>query len=221
MKLIKPSVEILSIFEGDKALNLIEHAGRTCYKSEDKITEDSNKAFVQKINKMGHTSVLEHSAVTVRFICDRGISHEIVRHRLCSLSQESTRFCNYKGGVTFIIPPWVDIEPGDYNFAFPSTGQHVTRPNWVWYRAMLSAEQSYKDLLVKGWSPQQGRSVLPNSLKTEIVMTCNFREMLHILELRCSKAAHPQIREVMIPLLKDLHVEIPVLLDELYERYIG
>jgi len=218
MKLIKPSVEIMSIMEDGKSLELIEKAGRTCYKSEDKITEDSTNNFVRRIRRRGHLSVLEHSAATVRFICDRGISHEIVRHRLCAISQESTRYCDYEREVAFIIPPWVDIEPGVYDFM---SSEHNIKPaDWIWYKMMLEAEKAYKELLKSGWLPQQARSVLTNSLKTEVVMTCNFREWLHIFNLRCSKPAHPQMREVMLMLLEKLHAKVPVLFDELYFSYI-
>ena len=218
MILVEPSFKILEIMGSDylnliqyKPLQLIEKAGRTCYKSETKITEESAEKFVRKINDLGHESVIEHSAMTVRIICDRGVTHEIVRHRLVAYSQESTRYCNYKGGVTFVIPPWVDIEPGNYEYA---PGVRVADNGWA--RSMLKAERTYVKLLMEhSWSPQQARSVLPNSLKTEIVMTANFREWRHIFRLRCSKAAHPQMREVMIPLHKKCEELIPVIFDDI------
>lgn len=208
MNLIKPSHEILNYSQN--ALELIELAGRTCYKSEDKITEDSAAKFVYMVTKRGHHSVIEHASVTVKIICGRGVTHEIVRHRLASYSQESTRYCNYKGGVTFIIPPWVDIYPGEYDFL---TDSPLKKTDWVWYISMLKAERDYKGLLNLNWSPQQARSVLPNSLKTEIVMTANVREWRHIFTLRCSKASHPQMREVMIPLLHSMREVIPIIFD--------
>lgn len=198
MKLIKPSYEILSI--SSHSLEIIEIAGRTCYKSEDKITYDSAIKFVQKLNTLGHESVIEHSMMTVKFIVDRGVSHELVRHRLCSFSQESTRYCNYKEGVTFIIPPWIIKESITF---------------YTWKASMAYAETCYMALLADGWSPQQARSVLPNSLKTELVMTANFREWKHIFKLRTSKAAHPQMREVMIPLLSDVKERIPAIFDSI------
>lgn len=221
MILVKPSFEILEIMgcsnprlSTSNALRLIEKAGRTCYKSKSELTFDSAKKFVQKLNKLGHESVIEHSAMTVKFICDRGVTHELVRHRLCAFSQESTRYCNYKGGVTFVIPPWVDIEEGEY-----STNHEPTQPwssaTWLWFRTMLFSERHYKELLGENWSPQQARSVLPNSLKTEIVVTANFREWRHIFRLRCSKAAHPQMREVMIPLHERCKELIPVVFDDI------
>ena len=230
MFLIKPSFEILNISAGNQSLKLIELAGRTCYKSEEKITDDSAEDFVRMLNKRGHHSVIEHSSLTVKFICDRGVSHEIVRHRLASYSQESTRYCNYKGGVTYILPPWITSEwLGEWEAELSEQGDILAVRNgelyykvWPvkhfivdWLCTLLRCETCYKQLLVGGWSPQQARSVLPNSLKTEIVMTANFREWQHVLKLRCGKAAHPQIREVMIPLLQQLKTIIPALFDNI------
>lgn len=211
MQLIKPSHEIL--FISPKSLEIIEAAGRTCYKSEKEITESSAKEFVTKRVKDGHHSVIEHAYMSVRFICDRGVTHEIVRHGFAAYSQESTRYCNYKKGVTFIIPPWTDFKKGVYTFI--TIEQNMIRPDWTWYRSMLEAERNYKDLLDFGWSPQQARSVLPNSLKTEIVMTANLREWMHVFKLRTSKAAHPQMRELMAPLLEEVNSKVPVLFEEL------
>lgn len=216
MILVKPSHEILTPVDGDQILKGIEVAGRTCYKSEDKITADSARAFVARIVKSGHDSVIEHASISVRFVCDRGVSHEIVRHRLAAYSQESTRYCDYKGGVTFVIPSWMnaiivehETKAGQYPFGIS------TLPEQEWYDSMVNAEASYLFLLRKGWSPQQARSVLPNSLKTEIVMTANIREWRHVLKLRTSAAAHPQMRELMIPLLTEFKAQIPVLFDDI------
>jgi len=219
MILVKPSFEILEIMGvygdygiGRDALQLIEKAGRTCYKSEEKITEDSCIKFVDMVTKRGHRSVLEHSAMTVKIICDRGVTHEIVRHRLAAYSQESTRYCNYKGGVTFVIPPWVDIKPGEYYEMMLSEDKKIGDAKTCWFNTMLLLEENYKKLLeIDQWSPQQARSVLPNSTKTEIVVTANFREWRHILRLRTSKAAHPQMQEIMIPILKELNKLFPIL----------
>ena len=210
MRLIKPSYEILTPVDRFGILKLLEQAGRTCYKSEDKITEDSCVGFVEKIQSRNHLSVIEHCSLTIKFIVDRGVTHELVRHRLCSYSQESTRYCNYNKDkfdkqVTFIIPPWVDILPGSYT----SVEDLDDTPDAMWYEAMLFAESYYIGLLAKGWTPQQARSVLPNSLKTEIVTTANLREWQHIFALRCHESAHPQMREIMIPLRDELHLELP------------
>ena len=207
MNLIKPSFFIESI---PTDLELIERAGRTCYKSEESITEDSSKKFISMILRKGHESVLEHLSMTVRFICDRGVTHELVRHRLCAFSQESTRYCNYKGGVTFIIPPWVPLEPGEYGIVNNLKG--TTRR---WFMAMIEAEEVYIGLISLGWTPQQARSVLPNALKTEIVVTANMREWRHIFKLRTSKAAHPQMREIMVPLLASVKREVEGMFDDI------
>jgi len=202
MYLVKPSFLVLGTIDGNQILSSIERAGRTCYKSDHLITEDSAKEFVRKIIKRGHESVLEHESISVRFVIDRGVSHELVRHRLCAFSQESTRYCDYVDGkVEFILPPWYDKH-----------GASV-----VWERQMVLAEIAYKALRRKGWSPQQARSVLPNSLKTEIVATANLREWRHIFRLRTALAAHPQMREIMRPLLKEFRKLVPVVFDDVGE----
>lgn len=215
MNIIKPSFKIEHITPD--ALQLIERAGRTCYKSEDKITPESAKTFARMIMKRGHLSVIEHSQMTVRIICDRGVTHEIVRHRLAAYSQESTRYCNYKGGVTFVIPPWVDIFPGEYNTIeeLDRYGNNLRHDEIVWCSQMLSAETDYICLIEDGWTPQQARTVLPNSLKTEIVITANFREWRHIFKLRTDLSAHPQMQEIMRPLLKEAVNHVPVIFDNI------
>jgi len=182
LKIIQPSVELLWLTPDAAAT--IERAGRVCYKSEDKITPDSAADFVSMIRGHGHLSVIEHAAATLLFVCDRGVTHEMVRHRMASYSQESTRYCNYgkeKFGreITVIEPPF---------------GNDAERA--IWRQAMEQAESAYLNLLDAGVAPQTARGVLPNSLKTEIVMTANFREWLHFIQVRCAKRAHPQMREV-------------------------
>jgi len=212
MRIIYPYYRIEYITP--EPLKRIEQAGRTCYKSEDKITEESAEKFVRMVIKRGHESVIEHPYMTVRFVCDRGVTHEIVRHRLCAYSQESTRYCNYSGGVTFIIPPWSKLKEGevDYlNLQFDLMNLCDT----TWLNAMKYAELAYKSLLNFGQTPQQARAVLPNSLKTEIVWTANLREWRHIFKLRANKAAHPQMQEIMIPLLAEVKTKIPVIFEGL------
>lgn len=214
MILVRPSFEILHITE--RPLQLIEAAGRTCYKSEDKITITSAGKFAMMILQRGHESVLEHASATVRIICDRGVSHEIVRHRLASYSQESTRYCDYGSGghVCFVIPPWLQtIGIGIYKLlklAGPACPEHE------WFNAMKNAEDSYLALRAAGWRPEQARSVLPNSLKTEVVMTANFREWRHFFALRTTPAAHPQMREIAIPLLEEFRARVPILFEDLH-----
>lgn len=217
MKLIKPYFEIEEI-DGIKVLKNLEKAGRTCYKSEDKITEDSAVKFVAGIIKRGHETILEHEKVTVRVICDRGVSHEIVRHRLASYSQESTRYCNYgkQNQVTFIIPPWIDIKPGEYRHGDLYNTQDI--PSVIWAEAMDNSEIDYLRLLSRGWEPQQARSVLPNSLKTEVVMTMNLREWKHFFKLRAvgtTGKPHPQMTEWTVPLLTEFKKLIPVVFDDI------
>ena len=205
MKIINASYSIETPIDGAEMLKRIEKAGRTCYKSEDRITDESAEAFVRKLIERGHESVLEHESITVRFICDRGVSHEIVRHRLASYSQESTRYCNYSGNrfrnqITFIKPCFLEEGTGGYK---------------LWKQAMFVAEKEYFELLNWGCTPQEARSVLPNSIKTEVVMTANLREWRHFLKLRTAKAAHPQMRELTVPLLKELQEWIPVVFDDI------
>ena len=205
MKIIKPSARIVSSVDGDEILRRIEEYGRVCYKSENRITEDSAKRFVENLVKRGHESVLEHISVTVKFVCDRGVSHEIVRHRLASYSQESTRYCNYSkddfGGEITVIEPC---------FLVPGTEGYK-----LWEGACLVAEQMYFKMLDWGCTPEEARAVLPNSLKTELVMTANLREWRHFFKLRTSKAAHPQMRELTVPLLSEFKEKIPVVFDDI------
>lgn len=213
MNLIHPKHQILSDINGDIILNNIEAAGRTCYKSEARISPETSHPFIRKIITLGHESVIEHESVSIRFICDRGVSHELVRHRLAAYSQESTRYCNYSGGVAFIIPPWVNIQEGVYISL--SELKEIDEGSSVWFQSMLDAEKTYSKLIDQSWSPQQARSVLPNSLKTEIVMTANLREWRHIFQLRTSKNAHPQMQQLMLPLLKEFKQRIPVIFDDI------
>lgn len=210
MYLIRPSFEILTKIDRTEILKSIEKYGRTCYKSESKITDESASKFVKSIIERGHLSVIEHASVTVKIICDRGVSHELVRHRLASYSQESTRYVNYNNkGLTFIIPPLSIIEPGEYNSDCLGNDSLIDS---YWYIAMSNTEIIYNKLIELGQKPEEARSVLPNSTKTEIIMTANLREWLHVFKMRCDTAAHPQMREIMIP----LHDEFKKLLPEIF-----
>ena len=212
MKIINPSHKFETPIEGENGqamLRLIELAARTCYKSECRITAESAGEFVRKIAQVKkHVSVIEHASVTVRFICDRGMTHEIVRHRLAAYSQESTRYCNYSkdqfGKEITVIRP----------FFFEENSARYMQ----WKRACESAEGYYFALLDAGATPQEARSVLPNSLKTEIVMTANLREWRHVFLMRASEAAHPQMRELMIPVLCDFKKHLPELFDDIYPQ---
>ena len=205
MKIINADYEFITPIDGNVILKRIEQAGRVCYKSEDKITDESAIKFAQNIIARKHEAVLEHYSFTVKFIVDRGVSHEIVRHRVASYCQESTRYCNYSkdkfgNEITVIKPCFWDEKSNLYT---------------DWKSAMRMSESHYFDLLEQGATPQEARAVLPNSLKTEVVMTANIREWRHFLKLRTSSAAHPQMREIAIPLLKELQEKIPVLFDDI------
>ena len=204
MRIIEPSVELINAPTYDVLLNTIEVAGRVCYKSEDKIQEGSAEKFIAGIIKRGHEAVIEHGVLTVKFICDRGVSHEIVRHRIASYCQESTRYCNYSqdkfGNEITVIRP-----------CFLTEG---TKEYELWSRACDRAESAYFDMLICGCTPQEARSVLPNSLKTEVVMTANIREWRHFIELRTSEKAHPQMRQVACMLQNLLVEKYPVFFKE-------
>ena len=273
MKLIKPSVEIIKQEEYDlnHILKFIELAGRTCYKSEDKITEDSANEFVNRMIKSGHGAMLEHGTVyltipntnitdnelyryisspyfsvfkddcytyittnyrviiendwneslkyittptkfherrtTVKFICDRGVSHEFVRHRVFSFAQESTRYCNYtkdkfNNELTFIIPCWIkDLEESNY-YAYCEYHHSKNDASKRWFDSCMSSEFVYTNLIEEGWKPQEARTILPNSLKTELIMTGFDSDWQHFFELRCAPNAHPQAKE-LADMLKD------------------
>lgn len=295
MKLIKPSFEIWEQPSGlEGVYKQIEGAGRVCYKSEDKIAEDSAKPFVDRMIKSGHGAMLEHGTVylkvfnvienselidkyksnkysvvkegtevynchgdilygsckcittnyrvlvengwlddlkyicepteyhekriTVHFVCDRGVSHEFVRHRVFSFAQESTRYCNYSkdkfdSECTFIIPCWLNIVEGSYTLEdveekydrclITDSGKGITNEAAEYIRSLIYSEKTYFSLLDRNWRPQQARAVLPNSLKTELVMTGFVSDWKHFFELRCSSSAHPQARELAIPLQEE------------------
>jgi thymidylate synthase (FAD) len=184
---------------------LIEIAGRTAYKSEDKITMDSYDKFIREIISRGHEAVIEFGSMAVKFVTDRGVSHEIVRHRMCSFVQESTRYCNYskeKFGEEITV-----IKPSTWD-------EMVLTQQERWKEAVRESEIAYLGMLKAGLSPQQARDVLPNSLKTEIVVRANFREWRHILRLRAlSHAAHPDMRTLMIPLYNRCRELLPCIFE--------
>lgn len=207
MRIIKPGYEILTpISEGGiKELKLIERIARDCYQSQDKITEDgeSAKRLVKMLIGKGHEAMIEHSFLSVRFVVDRGVTHEIVRHRIASFAQESTRYCNYskgkfEGGVKFVEPPFF-----------------IKDEYYDWQMDCSRAEEIYLDLLRMGKTPQEARTVLPMSVASAITMTTNYREWRHFLKLRTAEDAHPQMREVTVPLLADLKKKIPIIFDDI------
>jgi thymidylate synthase, flavin-dependent len=206
---IKPYFTIESEVNGKEILKLIERVGRTCYKSEDKITDTSAEKFVANILKNGHEAVIEHYNITVRVVCDRGVTHEIVRHRVASYAQESTRYCNYSkdkfsNQITFIEPCYWDesTEDGSKKLA-------------LWRETMEYIEKKYMEMVEMGATAQEARSILPNSLKTELVMTMNLREWRHFFKLRAAPSAHPQMREIALMMLKKFKELIPVVFDDI------
>lgn len=202
MKLIKPRCEILTPILRADILRMIEEAGRTAYQSEPK---GNPAAFVKMLRGRKHFSPFEHCSLTVKFLCDRGISHELVRHRLCSIVQESTRYCGYMENLTFVIPPWLPIEPGTYSHLMDDGCEEGE-----WFNSMLRAEWTYKRLLLAHrWAPEKARTVLPASLATHLTVTANLREWMYVLDLRTSKEAHPQMRELLQPVRHILQNTLP------------
>lgn len=206
MYLIRPKVEIIDELSDNEILKKIELIGRVCYKSEKRINEESARKFVEDRVKDGHEGLLEHVVMTVRFTVDRGISHELVRHRLASFAQESTRYCDYsKGDIGFIIPNWIEeLEEGKYDTLVDERLSGLSDDARKWIEAMLLAERVYRSLRKSGWTPQRARSVLPMSLKTELIMTANLREWKYVLKLRTGKGVHEQMMQIMTMLKNEL-----------------
>lgn len=210
MKVVKPDWRIAALTEADPALLMkhLEAMGRICYQSEDTITSTSYDKFLRGIIERGHEAVLEHATVTSVVICDRGISHEIVRHRIAAYCQESTRYCNYSKGkfgneITVVEPPFWDRESTEYA---------------TWKHACEVAEAAYFDLLSVGCTPQEARDVLPNSTKTQIAITMDIREWRHFFRLRCGKGAHPQMIELACKGLIEFYDYFPCLFEDIYKE---
>lgn len=208
MRVINAGYEIISDLNGAEILKHIERCARVCYKSEDRITDGSAEKMVAALIRSGHEAMLEHYSFTVKFICDRGIANELVRHRIASFAQESSRYCCYakdKFGkeLTFINPCF--WEPDSDNYA-------------RWFHEMDEAEKTYLAMIESGATPEQARYILPMSIKTEIVMTANLREWRHFLKLRAEGVTgkpHPQMLEITIPFLNELKQKIPVVFDDI------
>lgn len=211
VKIIDPSIEVLSELDGEKMLKHIELCARNCYKSENNITEDVSSAvkMVKRLIELGHTAMLEHASITVRLTCDIGVYKDLTRHRMASYAIESTRYCNYSKGkfgneLTVIRPIHIDEETEAYA---------------IWFRCMEEIEKRYLEMAGAGCLPDQLRMVLPHSTAASVVMTTNIREWRHIFELRCAKPAHPSVRQITLMLLKKFHAELPVLFDDLFALY--
>lgn len=209
MKIIKPSFEILTPINRQEILKHLETVARTCYKSEDKITEESAPKMVKALIRSQHTAMIEHFSISVKMVVDRGVSHEIVRHRMASYAQESTRYCNYSQGkfgseITVIEPLFFDKNSVEYA---------------IWKDSCLQAEKAYNELIQMGRTPQEARSVLPNSLKTEIVVTMNLREWIHFFNLRAVGTTgdpHPQMKEIAVMVLEKFSNELPEIFGDIY-----
>ncbi len=225
MLMVKPSIEFFDI--NTRGLSLIERAGRTCWKSEDKIGPGTNEKFVKMIMEFGHEAILEFGWLCYKVICDRGVTHEIVRHRLYTYAQESTRFCTYTNGVTYIIAPWwQQFGEGEY-IVHPGSRPEVQINGTMIavdskYRNFLfvlqECEREYIAMLHNSFSAQQARAVLPNALKTEICMAANLREWRHFFKMRCSPKAHPQMQEIAYMILEDAQRRFPIVFDEFSEE---
>lgn len=217
VKIVEHSYRIIDDIDGIDILKKIERVGRTCYKSEDSITDDSCIKFVKMLIERGHEAMIEHVHLSVNLITDRGITHELVRHRLANYAQESTRYCNYgkeKFGKEITVVKPIDLSDEKERIATLSLVAY-NQQYMAWLNAMIECEDAYFKMLDAGCSPQVARSVLPTCLKTEINVTANLREWRHIFKLRTAKAAHPDIRALLIPLLIEFQTKIPVIFDDI------
>lgn len=211
MKIIEPNVEILSNINGDEILKHLELCARNCYKSESNITEDTTSAIkmINKLIELDHTAMLEHFNITIKLLCDVGTYKDLTRHRHCSFAIESTRYCNYSKGkfgneISVIKPCNMDENSGIYH---------------TWLKAMNDMERAYMQMAEIGATPDQLRMILPHSTAASVILTANIREFRHIFNLRCAKAAHPSVRQIILMTLNEFHNKIPVLFDDLYEQF--
>ena len=223
MRILKPQHVIIGKdqIEGHKILKHIEKIARTCYKSEDLINDESAEKMIKKLIKMNHLAMIEHASVSVLFTCDRGVTHEIVRHRVASYAQESTRYVNYSKDKFGNEIGYIDIAGG---IALDTKMKDLPVETIdaiisEWNQACIDAEKHYMKMLELGATPQIARSVLNNSTKSDINVTMNLREWRHFFELRCDAPAHPQMRELVIPLLKEMSEVIPIVFDDLVEKF--
>ena len=223
MRILKPQHVIIGKdqIEGHRILKHIEKIARTCYKSEDLINDESAEKMIKKLIKMNHLAMIEHASVSVLFTCDRGVTHEIVRHRVASYAQESTRYVNYSKDKFGNEIGYIDIAGG---IALDTKMKDLPVETIdaiisEWHQACIDAEKHYMKMLELGATPQIARSVLNNSTKSDINVTMNLREWRHFFELRCDTPAHPQMRELVIPLLKEMSEVIPIVFDDLVEKF--
>ena len=211
MQIINPSVEIVTNINSDVILKTIEKAARTCYKTEGNISQDNSSAIkmINKLIEMGHTAMLEFADIHVLLRCDVGVYKDLTRHRHCSFAIESTRYCNYSkdkfgNEITFIKP--INLKENSDEYV-------------IWYNTMYEIEEGYNQMSRLGCTPDQLRMLLPHSTAAYVNIKANIREWRHIFGLRCAKAAHPSVRQIMLMTLNEFHKLIPVLFDDLYEQY--
>lgn len=247
MYLIKPGWKTRSMgmvpweqVTGKMVLQHLESIARLCYKTEDKMTDDSYLSFMKRRMSgiIKHTAILDHLTITSEYICDRGVSHEWLRHKLTEIlgagikeptddfkpmavMQESTRYCNYmkNGGVCFVIPEWVkNIKEGEYDdeeIEGSSWFQSLPRKEKLWFEGKINSEYTYLELLKEGCTPQEARGDLAINVKTDFIVTCSLTEWRHIMKLRTDSAAHPDMKEIMRPQLKQFKEKIPILFDDI------
>ena len=214
MEVVKQSHEILNTIDWDNVLLQLELPIRKCYNSEHRIKEGSAEKLIRTVISNKHVSTLEHFSFSVNFITNRGVTHELVRHRMASYSQVSTRYVNYGGrDMQYILPVWMDDTYLGHYSDKPLVATDITTPEGIWIESCMKSESAYKELLRMDSKPEQAREVLNNSLQTDITMTTTVRDWIHLLGLRCDKTAHPQIRSLMRGLHSELVDTCPVLFD--------
>lgn len=227
MRLIRPSACIMQHSQKyEDAVEIIAEASAQCYNKVLPDAFDEREKYILGRLKSGHESIIEHASVSVKFTVDRGVTHELVRHRLCAFTQESTRYCDYDGEreggeVKFIIPEWCKtLQPGVYREEeeLDSCMMHYPEEESVFFWSLIQAERNYKRLRNFGWKPEQARAILPNAVKANIIVTANMREWRHIFKLRAlgmTGRPHPQMLEVMVPLLEEFETTYPVFFADL------
>lgn len=218
MKIINPFYEILTDINNTTEIKkFLEQCTRTAYQSHDLTTKDSHDKLLKIITKKGHLSVLEHFSISVKFVSNRGFTHELVRHRLASFTQESTRYCSYNkdkfdNQITYIKPLWLPrIQTGEYSNIASIWKANYPADTTTYLLYLFNNERKYMELTKIGWKPEEARDILPNALKAEIVMTANLREWKHIFKLRANKHAHPQMQQLMKPLYKEFKEKFPII----------